>query len=59
MIKLPAGKYTEREREMLVGVAHVPTEFFSAAKGLPFGKLALLALVASVAGVAAWKSRDD
>lgn len=28
ILKLPAGKYTVREREMLVGSAGVPNEFF-------------------------------
>jgi len=59
VIKLPANKFTEREREMLTGVAHVPSEFFSAVKGFPFGKVFLLLLVAGVAGAAAWKSRED
>lgn len=59
MIKLPRNKYTEREKEMLVGAARVPVAFFSMGSGMSFGKLALVVLVAGVAGVAAWKSRED
>merc|ERR1711959_657664 len=59
VIKLPRNKYTEREKEMLVGAARVPVAFFSMGSGMSFGKLALVVLVAGVAGVAAWKSRED
>merc|ERR1711862_129839 len=53
VIKLPRNKYTEREKEMLVGVARVPSAFFSTAKGIGIGKIALVVLVAGVAAVAA------
>merc|ERR1711959_359264 len=59
VIKLPRNKYTEREKEMLVGAARVPVVFFSMGSGMSFGKLALVVLVAGVAGVAAWKSCED
>merc|ERR1711959_416288 len=59
VIKLPRNKYTEREKEMLVGAARVPVAFFSMGSGMSFGMLALVVLVAGVAGVAAWKSRED
>jgi len=59
VIKLPRNRYTEREKEMLVGAARVPVAFFSMGSGMSFGKLALIVLVAGVAGVAAWKSRED
>ena len=45
--------------EMLVGCARVPAAFFSSVSGISFGKIALVVLVAGVAGVAAWKSRED
>ena len=53
------NKYTEREKEMLVGCARVPSAFFSGKSGLGFGKIAMVVLIAGVAGVAAWKSRED
>ena len=28
VLKLPSGKYTVREKEMLMGVLHAPPEFF-------------------------------
>merc|ERR1712224_492575 len=59
VIKLPKNKFTEREKEMLVGCARVPAAFFSSVSGISFGKIALVVLVAGVAGVAAWKSRED
>ena len=59
VIKLPKNKYTEREKEMLVGCARVPSAFFSGKSGLGFGKIAMVVLIAGVAGVAAWKSRED
>jgi LysM repeat protein len=59
VIKLPRNKFTTREKEMLTGCARVPAAFFSAASDLSFGKIALVMLVAGVAGVAAWKSRED
>ncbi|QDZ25247.1 hypothetical protein HOP50_16g77930 [Chloropicon primus] len=59
VIKLPRNKYTEREKEMLVGCARVPAAFFSGRSGMAFGKMALVVLVAGVAAIAAWKSRDD
>ncbi len=59
VIKLPRNKFTEREKEMLVGCARVPAAFFSSKGGISFGKLALVILVAGLAGVAAWKSRED
>ena len=34
LIKLPANRYTVREREMLSGTAGVPSEFFSGSNGL-------------------------
>lgn len=59
VIKLPRNKFTEREKEMLVGCARVPSAFFSTTKGIGIGKIALVVLVAGVAAVAAWKSRED
>jgi len=35
LIKLPANKYTVREREMLIGSGILPKEFFEAARN-PF-----------------------
>merc|ERR1711970_145463 len=35
-IKLPRNKYTEREKEMLVGAARVPVAFFSMGSGMSF-----------------------
>ena len=34
LIKLPANRYTVREREMLSGTAGVPAEFFAGSSGL-------------------------
>ena len=34
VIKLPAGKYTVREREMLTGSGLVPADFFTAGSSL-------------------------
>merc|ERR1712188_193838 len=59
VIKLPRNKYTEREKEMLVGCARVPAAFFSSKGGISFGKIGLVILVAGLAGFAAWKSRED
>jgi len=59
VIKLPRNKFTEREKEMLVGCARVPAAFFSSKGGISFGKIGLVILVAGLAGFAAWKSRED
>lgn len=57
VLKLPASKYTVREREMLMGVARVPTEFFQS-KG--FTVSACVLVVVGVAGVITWwKERTD
>ena len=39
LIKLPANKFTVREREMLTGTLGVPQEFFSG--GSPWSKVLL------------------
>lgn len=51
VIKLPAGKYTKREKEMMVGSGIVPSEFFDStgAKVAGFGVLLLIAVGAYVA----------
>ncbi|CAD7699000.1 unnamed protein product [Ostreobium quekettii] len=57
VLKLPANKYTVREREMLMGVAGVPTEFFQS-KG--FTVSACVLVVVGVVGVITWwKERTD
>ena len=40
LIKLPAGKYTVREREMLSGTAGAPSEYFM--PGNPFSNSLIL-----------------
>lgn len=40
MLKLPAGKYTVREREMMTGSGVLPTEFFHVGSAL--GKTVLI-----------------
>lgn len=42
VIKLPKGKYTEREKEMMTGVCSIPHHFFSATKKLTLTKPFLL-----------------
>ncbi len=39
MLKLPAGKFTVREREMLIGSGIVPAEFFAGKPLLCFTEL--------------------
>lgn len=56
VIKLPSGKYTVREREMLMGVAGVPREFFQN-KGA-VGAASVFAVVAVVGAIAWWKERS-
>ncbi|CAG9463629.1 unnamed protein product [Pedinophyceae sp. YPF-701] len=48
VIKLPPGKYTVREQEMMMGTARAPLEYFSAA-----GPVALGGLAGAVAGAGA------
>ncbi|KAK9845429.1 hypothetical protein WJX81_006262 [Elliptochloris bilobata] len=55
LIKLPAGKYTVREREMLTGTAGAPSEYFM--PGNPFSNSLILVLVAGVA-YSAWLFRQ-
>lgn len=59
ILKLPAGKYTVREREMLMGTAGVPNEFFQS-KGFVFSASVLgLAVVLSVVTWLKQKSGGD
>lgn len=55
ILKLPGGKYTVREREMLMGVAGVPSEFFQS-KGFTVSA-SVFAVVAVVGVIAWWKER--
>lgn len=55
MIKLPARKYTLREREVLIGNNVLPPEFFSE-KSKTFGLGIAVAL--AVAGGVSWWQRD-
>jgi len=55
VLKLPASKYTVREREMLMGAAGVPTEFFQS-KGFTVSA-SVLAVVAVVGVITWWKER--
>eukprot|EP00884_Botryococcus_braunii_P020490 jgi/Botrbrau1/7124/Bobra.0143s0004.1 len=55
IIKLPANKYTVREREMLQGTANAPAEFF--APGNAFSNSIIVVLVAGVA-MSAWLFRQ-
>lgn len=55
ILKMPSGKYTVREREMLMGVAGVPSEFFQS-KGFAVSA-SVFAVVAVVGVVAWWKER--
>lgn len=43
MLKLPAGKYTVREREMMTGSGVLPTEFFHVGSAL--GKTVLIGMI--------------
>ncbi|CAK0782839.1 hypothetical protein CVIRNUC_006034 [Coccomyxa viridis] len=58
VIKLPAGKYTVREREMLSGVAGAPESYFM--PGNAFSNGLIFCIVAGCA-LSAWlfKQRDD
>jgi len=59
VIKLPKGKYTEREKEMMTGVCSIPHHFFSATKKLTLTKPFLLVVVVAVAAAAAYKSQQN
>lgn len=48
MVKLPPGKYTVREREMLAGTAHAPDAFFASTS--PLMLTGLLGAAAGAAG---------
>lgn len=56
LIKLPANKFTVREREMLTGTVGVPNEFFSG--GSPVSKV-LLAAVLLGAAFSFWMFRQN
>lgn len=57
ILKMPSGKYTVREREMLMGVAGVPSEFFQS-KGFTVSA-SVFAVVAVVGVIAWWKERTS
>lgn len=57
VLKLPAGKYTVREREMMTG-SGVPAEFFHATSAL--GKTVLIALgVAGIYSAFLWRQKQE
>ncbi|GMH39936.1 hypothetical protein BSKO_07840 [Bryopsis sp. KO-2023] len=59
ILKLPAGKYTVREKEMLMGTAGVPNEFFQS-KGFVFSASILgLAVVLTIVTWLKEKSKGD
>lgn len=53
VIKLPANKFSVREREMLTGTLGIPVEFFNSPRGATVGVLGgvVLAVAATVAAV--------
>lgn len=57
ILKLPSGKYTIREREMLMGVAGVPSEFFQS-KGFAVSA-SVFGVVAVIGVIALWKERTQ
>jgi len=58
LLKLPAGKFTVREREMLIGSGILPPEFFRQAMGNPFA-LGVGALLFVCGGVLVWQRLYD
>lgn len=58
LLKLPANKFTVREREMLIGSGILPPEFFRQAIGNPFA-LGLGALLFVCGGVLVWQRLYD
>lgn len=58
VLKLPAGKYTVREREMMTGSGVLPTEFFHVGSAL--GKTVLIALgVAAIYSAFLWRQKQE
>lgn len=51
VLKLPAGKYTVREREMMTGSGVLPTEFFHVGSAL--GKTVLIGMICAAVTVLA------
>jgi hypothetical protein len=58
LLKLPANKFTVREREMLIGSGILPPEFFRQAMGNPFA-LGVGALLFVCGGVLVWQRLYD
>ena len=59
MIKLPPNKFTVREREMLMGVAGAPQEYFAASNPLWAGAFLAVGAVAGAVGMYVYKLRKE
>ncbi len=58
ILKLPANKFTKREKEMLTGSGLVPPEFFASGKAYGFGFVAGTAMSWVVQWVVRWVERS-